>query len=116
MKILGRFLITTLAVIVAEYILPGITFKNNYTPLIVALVLGLLNTFIRPIMVVLTIPFTIITFGLFIFIINAAVIKMASGIVSGFYVDSWGTAILCGIIIALVSSLLERLIQSLERR
>lgn len=111
MGFFGRFLVTTVAVIAAGYLLPGVELEKNYTPLIVALVLGLLNAFVKPLLVFFTIPFTILTFGLFLLVIDTVIIKMASGIVGGFHVESWWTAFFCGLIIAIITSLLEAVIK-----
>lgn len=110
MGFIGRFLVTTIAVIVAAYLLPGVHFANNYTPLIVALVLGLLNAIVKPILVLLTIPLTIITLGLFLLVINTIIVKFASGIVGGFTVDGWWTAFFFGIIVSIVTAILDALI------
>jgi putative membrane protein len=73
----------TLAVIITSYILPGINLEDFWTALIVAIVLGLLNAFLRPLLIILTIPVTILTFGLFLLVINALLILLASRLVPG---------------------------------
>lgn len=110
MGFIGRFLITTLAVIIAAYLLPGIELKNNFTPLVVALVLGLLNTFIRPVLVFLSMPITLVTFGLFLLVINTIIIKFTSSIVESFHVESWWAAFWFSIVLSLVTFVLESLI------
>lgn len=114
MGFIGRFLITTLAVIIAAYLLPGIELKNNFTPLIVALVLGLLNTFIKPILIFLSLPITLITFGLFLLVINTVIIKFTSGIVDSFHVAGWWAAFWFSIVLSIVTYLLESLVKKAD--
>ena len=97
----------TLATILATYILPGVTIDNVLTAIITATIIALLNNFIRPILIVITIPVTAVTLGLFLFVINAIIILMASGLVKGFDVDSFGSALLFSIVLTAVNYLLE---------
>ena len=110
MGLLGKFLVTTLAVIITAYLLPGIELKSNFTPLIVALVLGLLNTFVKPVLVFLSLPITLITFGLFLLVINTIIIKFASGIVDSFHVESWWAAFWFSVVLSIVTFLMDSLI------
>jgi putative membrane protein len=105
-----KVLITAVAVYVAAYLLPGVTITDVKTTIIVALVLALLNTFIKPILVILTIPITIITLGLFLLIINALMVKWAASLVSGFNVDDWWSALLVSLIVTVVSYILNAII------
>lgn len=103
-----RVLATALAVFVADYILPGVHINDNLrTVVIVALVLALLNTFIKPILVILTIPVTVITLGLFLLVINALMVRWADRLVDGFQVDGWLSAILFSLIVSLVGAVLN---------
>ena len=105
-----RVLVTALAVWVADYFLNGVRISSDAkTIIIVALVLALLNTFVKPILVVLTIPVTIVTLGLFLLIINALMVKWADSLIEGFTVDGWWSAILFSLIVSLVSALLNGL-------
>ncbi len=110
MKFIGKILVTALAAIIASNLIPGISIKSGVTAIILALVLALLNTFIKPLLVILTIPFTIITFGLFLLIINTLIIKWASDLVTGFTVRTWWSAFWFGITLSIVSYLIEVLI------
>lgn len=105
-----KILITAVAVYLAAYLLPGVTITDIKTTIIVALVLALLNTFIKPILVILTIPITIVTLGLFLLIINALMVKWAADLVSGFHVDGWWSALLVSLIVTVVSYILNAII------
>jgi len=110
MGILLNWLITTLAVLVAAYLLPGVTVRNFFTGLLTALVLGLVNAILRPILVILTFPLTLLTLGLFIFVINALLVLLTSAIVPGFEVRSFGWALLFSLLFSIVSFILHRII------
>lgn len=105
-----QILILALAVIFTAYLLPGVSVKSFWTAILVALVIAVLNFFVKPLMIWLTIPFTILTFGLFLFVINALIILLASAIVSGFQVKGFGWALLFSIILSIIHYLLEYLI------
>lgn len=94
MRIIAKWLISTLALLAAAYLLPGITVASFYSALIVALFLGLLNAVVRPILVVLTLPITIVTLGLFIFVINGSIFWFLATFIQGFEVNGlwWGIA------------------------
>jgi putative membrane protein len=77
-KFITKTLITSVAVLIASYLLSGIDVPNAQTALLVAVVLGLLNSFVRPILIVLTIPITLFTLGLFLLVINILIVKWAS--------------------------------------
>lgn len=105
-----KILVIAVAAFVAAYLLPGVTIVDLKTTLIVALVLALLNTFIKPILVVLTIPITIITLGLFLLIINAIMVKLADYFIDGFTVDGWVAAILFSLIVSIVTYILDKIV------
>ena len=106
-----KVLITAAAVFVADYFLSGVHMANNLqTTLIVALVLALLNSFIKPILVILTIPITIVTLGLFLLIINAIMVKLADYFVEGVTVNGWFYAIIFSLIVSIVTYFLNAVI------
>jgi putative membrane protein len=106
-----KVLITAVAVYVADYFLDGVHISNDIkTIVIVALVLALLNTFIKPILVILTIPVTIVTLGLFLLIINALMVKWAASLVDGFEVNGWWPALLFSLIVSLVSAIAQSIV------
>lgn len=108
--IVVQILILTFAVIMASYLLPGITVKSFWTAILVAIVLGLLNTFVKPLMVFLTIPFTLVTFGLFLLVVNALIILLAGAAVKGFEVKGFWWALIFSIILSFIQYLLQELI------
>ncbi len=103
------WLLNTIAVLVTALILPGVTVSSFLVALAVALVLGFLNTFVKPVLVFLTLPINILTLGLFTLAINAFIIQITSVIVPGFIVSSFWWAILFSIILAIVVNLLFRI-------
>jgi len=108
--IIVQILILAFAVILTSYLLPGIRVKSFWTAIIVAIVLALLNTFVKPIMEFIFIPFSPWTFGLFLFLINALIILLAGAIVKGFEVKGFWWALIFSIILSVITYLLEELI------
>lgn len=109
MKLVFRILITSVLVLLISHLMIGVHLDNFTTALFVAIVLGLLNIFIKPILVILTLPITFITLGFFLLIINALIILLCDGIVGGFSVNSFFTALLFSIILSLSQSILYSL-------
>ncbi|MFA4916231.1 MAG: phage holin family protein [Syntrophales bacterium] len=105
-----RWLILTAAIAVASYLLDGIEVEGFFPLLGVAAMLGILNVFFRPVLLILTLPFNILTLGLFTFIINGLMLKMASAVVPGFDVHGFWTAVFGSLIITLVGWLLNAFI------
>ncbi len=99
-----RLLFNALVILALDYILPGIEVKDFWSAIIAAVVIGLLNVFLRPILTILTIPFTIITFGLFLLVINAFMVWLASQWLSGFAVANFWWAILFSILVTLLNA------------
>jgi len=108
--ILVRWLILTVAIMFAAYMMAGIHVKNFFSAFLAAAILGILNAFFRPILILLTLPINILTLGLFTFIINALLLKMASGVISGFEIYGFWSAVFGSLIISLVSWILSSLI------
>ena len=107
MKSFFKILLTALAVIVLSSFLPGIDVGSNYlTAFLVALVISLLNMFVRPLLIFFTLPATIVSFGLFLFVINAVIVLLAGRLVDGFYVSGFWTALIFGILLSLFRSYL----------
>ena len=110
-----NFLIKTLiiaaAVVLASYFLPGVAVDRFTTALLVALVLSVLNFFVKPVLIILTLPVTIITLGLFLFIVNAIIIVFAGKLVAGFRVDSIWWALLFSLLLSFFTYILEIIIE-----
>lgn len=109
MVMLVNLLISGLAVFISAYILPGVHVDGFFTALIAAVVLGIANMLVKPILVVLTLPITIITLGLFYFVINALIILLVARIVPGFQVDGFWWALIFALVLSLVGSFLNSL-------
>lgn len=106
MKLLLRIIITALLVMLITYFFPSIAYVDGFkSSIIVAVVLGLLNLFVKPVLVIFTFPVTIITFGLFLLVINAVIIILCSKLVIGFKVDGFLGALIFSIILSLLQSL-----------
>lgn len=114
MRLLLNLLFSTIAVLITAYILPGVDVTSFASALIVAIVLGLLNITLKPLLIILTIPVTILTLGLFLFVINAIIILIAEGLISGFRVDGFFWALIFSIIVSLLQSLFSAFVP--ERR
>lgn len=106
MDIIIKILISAIAVFATAYILKGVTVKNFGSALLVAIVLGVANALIRPVLVVLTIPITVLTLGLFLLVINALLIMLVDAIVAGFKVKNFWWALLFSIILSIINSIL----------
>ncbi|HVZ67029.1 MAG TPA: phage holin family protein [Patescibacteria group bacterium] len=107
MSLIISLLINAVVVFAAAYILPGIDVNNFVTAIIVAIVLGLLNTFIKPILTLISLPITLITLGLFALVINAIIVMLVSFLVPGFHVQNFLWAIAFSIVVSIISSILS---------
>lgn len=105
MSLIIRWVISSAIVLLTAYLLPGVYIHNFGTALLVAALIALLNVFLKPLLVIFTIPITIITFGLFLLVINAIIVLLASHFISGFYVDGFWWALAFSIIMTILSSL-----------
>ena len=107
MRLILRVLLNGFALYVADYFLNGITLAGLVPALIGGLVLGVVNAIIRPVLIVLTLPFTLLTLGLFIFVVNALCFGLAAAVVPGFDVDSFWAALGGALIVSVVSWILS---------
>lgn len=110
MNYIFKILLTAVAVLILAYILPGVEVDNYSTAIWVAFVIGLLFSILKPVLVILTLPVTIITLGLFLFVINAALILLANNWISGFSVSGFWTALLFSILLSFFESFLYKII------
>lgn len=106
MNALITLLLSGIVVAISSYVIPGVTVENFLTAIVVAVVLGIVNAVIKPILVVLTLPINLLTLGLFTFIINALMVMLAGAIVPGFTVDGLLAALLFSIVVSLVGAVI----------
>jgi putative membrane protein len=110
-RFLLAWLVNTLALIAVAYLMPSITVSSFGAALIAALVLGLVNAIVRPVLVLLTLPVTILTLGLFIFVLNGLLFWMVASGLEGFHVAGFWSGVFGAILFSLVSWLLSALVQ-----
>lgn len=109
MRLIFRLFINALAVFIAAYVLPGVAVDAPLTALIVAVALGVVNTFLKPILVILTLPITFVTLGLFLLVINGGLVLLVDRLVAGFVVDGFLWALLFSLVVSLIGSFLNAL-------
>lgn len=112
MGILIHWLISTLAIIVAAYLLPGVSVDTFLTALVLAVVLGLINAIVKPVLFVITLPINVLTLGLFTLVLNALLIMLADSVTPGFSVDSFWWALIFSLLLSLINGLLKNVGQS----
>lgn len=111
MNLIIRLLLTALAVVIIAKFLPGIQLADGFTSaIILAVVLAILNAFLKPILVILTLPITIITLGLFLLVINAAIVLLAGEFLDGFSVSGFWTALWFSLLLSFLQSILYSLL------
>jgi putative membrane protein len=110
-----RWAATALAIGVAAQVLPGIQVDGPWPAVVAALFLGLVNATLRPILLLLTLPLTVVTLGLFALVVNGAMLALVASVVKGIHVAGFGSAVLGAIVISVVSSLLNWLLQPRPR-
>ena len=111
MNFILKILLTAIAVFVLAAILPGVEIANSVSAIWVAFTIAILNMFVRPILIFFTLPATIVTLGLFLFVINAIIILLAANLVGGFLVSSFLSALLFSILLSIFRSALFKLIK-----
>jgi putative membrane protein len=107
MTLIAHLLVNSLAVLAGAYLLPGIRIADAPTALLVVIVLGLANAVLRPIVVLLTLPLTVLTLGLFLFVINALMVLLVDRLVPGFSADSFLWALAYSLVVSLVATFLN---------
>jgi len=107
MKLIVRWLLLAAALLLVAYLYPGVQVRSFGAAMIAALVLGLLNTLLRPILVMLTLPVTLLTLGLFLFVINALMFWAAASVLSGFNVAGFGAALIGSLIYSLCGMVID---------
>lgn len=106
MNLILRILISAVAVFILSYFLPGVSEVTFTSAIIVAIVLGLLNAIVKPILIILTLPITVVTLGLFLLVINALIILLADKLIDGFSVNGFWVALLFSLLLSLLQSIL----------
>lgn len=107
MVILVKWVLSAIAVLIAAYILPGVAVASFWSALVVAAILAILNAILRPILVVLTIPITIVTLGLFLLVINALIILLTDSLILGFEVSNFWWALLFSLLLSILGALFD---------
>jgi putative membrane protein len=113
MKLIVRWLLLAAALLLVAHLSPGVSVNSFGAALVAALVLGLLNLLVRPLLVLLTLPVTVLTLGLFLFVINALMFWAASGLLSGFKVAGFGSALIGSVIYSVASTIIDVAIEHL---
>lgn len=108
MKLILKLLVSAAVTFILARILPGVHVDSYGTAIWFAIVLGLLNVFLKPLLILFTLPLTLLTFGLFLFIINTVTVLLASDWVKGFDIDSFGWGLLFSLLLTIITSLLFR--------
>lgn len=107
MKWLARLLLTSLTILAVPYFVSGVQVDGIGTALLAAFILGVLNVTLKPLLILFTLPLTLLSFGLFLFVVNALVFQFAAGLLPGLHVASFGSAFLASLLVSLVSWLLQ---------
>jgi putative membrane protein len=116
MRIIRRVALSSLAVLAVSYVLPGVALRTYASAIAVALLLGFLRAFLQPLLILISLPVTILSFGLFLFVINAIIVLLADGLLIGFSVQSFGSALLFSLLLSLTQSILYSLFEKKENR
>ena len=116
MKLIVRWLLLAAALLLVAYLYPGVTVTSFGAAMIAALVLGLLNTIVRPLLVLLTLPVTLLTLGLFLFVINALMFWAAAGVLEGFHVTGFWAALIGSVIYSLCGMVIDVAVERIFSR
>ncbi len=109
-KFIGKVLINMLALLITAAVIPGIMISGIWPGFWAALILGILNVIVKPVLTILTLPLTILSLGLFLFVINGIMLLLAAYFISGFYVSGLLSAIIGSIFLSIVSGLIQKLL------
>ena len=109
-KLIANWVLNALALYLVSRLVPGIHLASFYSALIAILLIGFINTLVRPVLLLLTLPITILTLGLFTFVINAVLFMFAGNLLGGFSVDGFWSALLGSILLSVITTLLHRLV------
>lgn len=110
-SLIARWVLNALALYIVARILPGIHLTDFGSALVAVVIIGLVNALIKPILFLLTLPVTVITFGLFALVLNALMLMLASSVTPGFKIDGFATALLGSILLSIITTILHSLVQ-----
>lgn len=109
-SIFTKILVSALSLVIVAHLVPGISIEGAYAAIITAVVLGTLNILVKPLLVVLTLPITIVTLGLFIFVINAGLFMLAAHFIVGFTVSGFWVALLGSLAVSIISTIINKFV------
>jgi putative membrane protein len=115
-RLLIRWLVSAISLLIVAYFVPGFVVKGFFAALLAAVVVGFINATLGLLLKILTFPFSLLTFGLFLIVVNAMMLKVAAALTPGFQVRTWGAALLGAILLSLVSWFLNWLIRDQRRQ
>lgn len=115
MRTLVKILLNTIAVVIGSYIIPGVWVESFKDSLIVAIVLAILNALVKPVLVFITIPVTIVTFGIFLLVINAIIIMIADSLIPGFHVSGFWSALFFSFVLSIINAIFNKLEEKAEK-
>lgn len=116
MKIILALVVNALALVITGYIVPGFNIDSFTTAILAAIILGVVNTFIRPILLFLTAPINLLTLGLFTFVVNALMLSLTAAIVPGIKIDGFVSSLLAAVVLSIVSTALSMLLGDAKKR
>jgi len=116
MKLLAKWLLSATALLALTYLHQGVAITGFETAMLAVFVIAMLNMVLRPILIILTLPVTVVTMGLFLFVINALMFWSAAGVMDGFKVDGFGAALLGSLIYSVMNTLIDAALEHLFRR
>ncbi len=111
MQLIFNWAVFSLAIGASAYLLPGVMVETAGAAIIAALVIGLINAFLKPVLIILTLPINLLSLGLFTFVINASLIMMAASLVNGFSVESFWWALLFSLIVSFIASIISKILK-----
>ena len=112
LNLIGKLVVNIFALLVVEYIIPGFEFTDLRAVIVAAIVIGIVNTFIRPVIQLIALPISILTLGIAAFFVNVLMLMLAAAIVPGFEIDSFLTATISSLLLSLVVTFLHKLTKS----
>ena len=116
MRFLARLVLNGIAIIIAAWLLPGLHLADTFSALIAGAILGFVNAIVRPVLLLLTFPLTLVTLGLFIFVVNASCLALTAALVPGFSIDGFWWALIGALLVSVMSWILNGIFAGKQRR